>query len=161
MSLNSQLPLVLLVRATGFRLCGRVCFPRDDVGAIEPGDEEDFVVFRKVVLDPAGDQPSKPGAIFRVRFQFARFSDRTNRFLSLIPLPFIVAQPGFRSKTWMQGIRSGAFQGVYEWDSVEDAEQYWDSFPMRLMRKRAAPGTLARDISPFFASPARAEKEMA
>ncbi|MFX0202903.1 MAG: hypothetical protein ACFFCW_42915, partial [Candidatus Hodarchaeota archaeon] len=105
-----------------------------------------FEVFRKVVLKPSKDQPEKPGAILIVRFSFARFAAKTNRFLSLIPIPFIVAQQGFRSKTWMIGQKTGAFRGLYEWDSIEDAEKYWTSFPMKLMKRRAVPETLNQEI---------------
>ena len=87
------------------------------------------------------------GALFDVRFHFAKFSTHTNIRLSLIPILFIVAQPGFRSKTWMLSEKSGTFRGVYEWDTVEDAENYWDSFPMRMMRKRAAADSLIRTIN--------------
>ena len=114
--------------------------------ASNTGDDEDFVVFRKVILHPSKDQPEKPGAIFIVLFRFARFTATTNRLLSLIPIPFIVAQPGFRSKTWMMGQKTGAFRGLYEWDSIEDAEKYWASFPMKLMKSRAIPETLSHDI---------------
>ena len=119
---------------------------KDCVGDVERSEDEDFLVFRKVILEPLKDQPEKPGAIFIVWFSFARFTDKTNRFLSLIPIPFIVAQPGFRSKTWMIGAKTGAFQGLYEWDSIEDAEKYWTSFPMKLMKRRAVPETLNHDI---------------
>jgi hypothetical protein len=64
----------------------------------------------------------------------------------LIPIPFIVAQPGFRSKTWLLGRESGEFQGIYEWDTVASAENYWTSFPMKLMKKRAVPESLFYQI---------------
>ena len=142
----NQFPPLLLARATLLRLRGRIHFPKGCVGDVEHGEDEDFVVFRKVMLEPLRDQPEKPGAIFVVRFRFARFTPRTNRFLSLIPIPFIVAQPGFRSKTWMIGKKTGEFQGVYEWERVEDAESYWTSFPMKLMKRRAVPETLRHEI---------------
>ena len=142
----SRLPLVLLARAIGLGLWGRVYFQRDSIGYIEHGKDEDFKVFRKVILKPSRDQPKKPGAILIVRFRFSRFGARTNRFLSLIPIPFILAQQGFRSKTWMIGQKTGAFQGSYEWDSIGDAEKYWTSFPMNLMRRRAAPETLNYEV---------------
>jgi hypothetical protein len=113
----------LLARATGLKLRGRVHFPKDSIGDVEHGEDEDFEVFRK-----------------------ARFAAKTNRFLSLIPIPFIVAQQGFRSKTWMMGQKTGAYQGLYEWDSIEDAEKYWTSFPMKLMKRRAVPETLIHEI---------------
>ena len=142
MSKISQFPPILLARATGLILRGRVHFAKDCIGGVEHGENEDFEVFRKVILEPSKNQPEKPGAIFIVLFSFARFAAKTNRFLSLIPIPFIVAQPGFRSKTWMIGQKTGAFQGLYEWDSIEDAENYWTSFPMKLMKRRAVPETL-------------------
>ena len=146
MTKNRQLPPILLARATSLRLRGRVHFLKDCIGDVQHGKDESYKVFRKVILDPSKDQPEKPGAIFIVRFRFARFAAKTNRFLSLIPIPFIVAQPGFRSKTWMMGRKTGVFQGLYEWDSIEDAEKYWSSFPMKLMKRRAVPETLNYEV---------------
>ena len=146
MNSTREIPPLLLARATGLLLSGRVHFPKNRLGEIVYVDEE-FKIFRQVILDPTGDQPESPGAIFKVCFHFARFSADTNRTLSLIPIPFIVAQPGFRSKTWLLGQVTGIFQGFYEWDTVEDAENYWTSFPMKLMKKRAVPSSLTYSIS--------------
>jgi hypothetical protein len=139
-------PPLLLARAAGLAFQGRIRFIRECVGDTLCGEDEDFVVFRKVILVPVKRQPEKPGAIFVVTFRFALFSVGANRILSLIPIPFILAQPGFRSKTWLLGRQTGVFQGLYEWDSVEDAERYWTSFPMKLMKRRAVPETLIREI---------------
>jgi hypothetical protein len=144
----AQLPPTLLARATGYCLRGRIHFLKDAIGEIYPGDDDDFVAFRKMVLDPGAGQPEQPGAIFTVRFQFARFSPEVNKRLSLIPAPFIAAQPGFRSKTWMLGRETGMFQGVYEWNTVGDAEAYRDSFPLRMMKRRAVPGSVVHQVEP-------------
>ena len=148
MSRFRQFPPVLLARATWLALRQRVHFPREGVGGVLAGDQEDFQVFRKMVVDRKGVQPEQPGAVLEVGFHFTSFSPTTNKRLSRIPMPFIAAQPGFRSKTWMLGRESGAFKGVYEWDTVEDAEGYWMSFPMRLMKRRAASDTLTSEIRP-------------
>ena len=140
-----QFPPLLLIRATKLLFQGRVHFPKDQVGEVVKEDEE-FEIIRKVVVNPDKNQPEKPAAIFRVYFKFARFSPKTNKYLSLIPIPLIVAQPGFRSKTWFTGKDSGAFQGIYEWDTVEDAENYWNSFPLKMMKSRAIPETLKYEI---------------
>ena len=136
----------MLARATGYRLRGRVHFVKDAIGDVHPGSDDEFVVFRKMVLDPTPGGPARPDALFTVRFRFARLSPQANRRLSLIPAPFIAAQPGFRSKTWMMGRDTAMFQGVYEWDTVADAEAYWMSFPMRMMKRRAAPGSVTHEI---------------
>jgi hypothetical protein len=127
---------------------GRVHFPKDSIGDIRPGGDDEYVVFRELVLDPTDMQPEKPGAVSSVRFRFAKFSVRANKRLSLIPAPFIAAQPGFRSKTWMFGRHTGSFQGGYEWDSVADAEAYWTSFPLSLMKRRAVPGSVSYEVVP-------------
>jgi len=117
----NQMPPVLLARATWLRLSRRVHFPTETIGDMVSGVQEDYQVFRKMVVDPG---------------------------LSRIPMPLIAAQPGFRSKTWMLGRESGSFKGVYEWDSVNDAKDYWTSFPMRLMKRRAVASTLTWEIRP-------------
>jgi len=141
-----QLSPFLIARASGLLLSRRIHFPKNRLGETIQ-DEEGFKIFRQVILDPTGDQPKIPGAIFKVCFHFVRFSVNTNKILSLIPIPFIVAQSGFRSKTWLLGQKTGLFQGLYEWDTVKDAENYWTSFPMNLMKKRAVPSSLSYNIS--------------
>lgn len=159
-----QIPPVLLARALGLTLSGRVHFPGDRLEESVPG-EETYKIFRQVVVDPSTGQPQRPGAIFKVCFHFAKFSTKTNITLSWIPVPFIIAQPGFRSKTWLLGQKTGVFRGLYEWDTVEDAENYWTSFPMKLMKKRAAPDSLTYSISEIKAlepvMPVQVKKEYA
>ena len=146
MLIDSQFPPVLLARATGLLVSGRIHFVKEVIGQIRRTEEEDFEVYRQVVLTPGKGQPEKAGAILEVTFKFARWSQGVNRKLSFIPIPLIVAQPGFRSKTWLTGLQSGLFKGVYKWDTLESAEKYWDSFPMRLMRRRSAEGTLSKNV---------------
>ncbi len=146
MSKNVQRgPFSSIVQAIFLLIQGRIHFPKDRLGDIVD-EGEDFEIFRQMTLDPGKDQPEKPGAIFKVRFRFASMSPAMNIRTSLIPIPFIVAQPGFRSKMWALGRKSGEFQGIYEWDTVASAENYWTSFPMKLMKRRAVPESLSYEI---------------
>ena len=124
---------------------GRLHFDKDVVGQIL-SEDDDYEVFRKLVLDASEQETGNPEAIFRVTFNFRGLSTSTNKKLSLLPIPFIVAQKGFRSKTWMIGRKSGRFQGLYEWDTAEDAEDYWSSFPMKMMKRRAISSSLQHEI---------------
>ena len=141
----SQSPPVLFTRAIALCLKRCVHFPKSQYGN-SVQEKEEFIIFRKVIVDPVDNQTIKPKALFKVYFQFARFSLKVNKILSLIPIPFIIAQPGFRSKTWLTGKDTDTFQGLYEWDSVEDAKRYWNSFPLKLMKRRAIPDTLKYEI---------------
>ena len=138
-------PFSSIVRAIYLLMQRRIHFSKGRLRDIVDEGEE-FEIFRHMTLDPSKDQPEKPGAIFKVRFQFASMSPEMNIRTSLIPIPFIVAQPGFRSKMWMLGQETGEFQGVYEWDTVASAENYWISFPMKLMKRRAVPESLSYEI---------------
>lgn len=146
MPIIGQLPPVLVARATRLLLSGRIHFEKAEIGSLVTGPGENYVIFRKVVRDPFPEQPENPGAIFKVSFHFAKYSVAVNKKLSRIPIPLIVAQPGFRSKTWMLGQDTGKFQGYYEWDTMEDAQNYWNSFPMKLMKKRAKTDSLRYKI---------------
>ena len=109
----SQFPPLLIARATKLLITGRVHFPKDQIGMILK-EHEDFITLRKVFIDYQSPQPIIPRAIFKVYFHFSRFSLDTNKKLSLIPIPFIIAQPGFISKTWLFGKNTVMFQGKYE-----------------------------------------------
>jgi hypothetical protein len=143
----TQNPAALLLRAIGLWLRGRVRFPGDSAGNGREGRGDRLEAFRKVVLESTSSRPIRAGAVFQVRFRFKNLSAAANRWLSLVPIPLIVAQPGFRSKTWLLDQESGAFVGRYEFDTVDEAEAYWDSLPMRLMRRRAVPGSLRHSIT--------------
>jgi len=139
-------PPMLIVRALTYCLQGRIHFDRDVIGKII-NEDDDYEVFRKIVLDRREGQPREPGASVRVTFDFASMSSATNKKLSLMPIPFIIAQEGFRSKTWMIGRNTGRFQGLYQFDTVEAAQRYWNSFPMKLMKRRSIPESLQHEIS--------------
>lgn len=140
-------PLTLLFRAVLLWLRGRVHFGSDLENVRLEDCGERLSAFRKVVVEATAKQPTRPGATFRVRFSFKNLSAATNRRLSLVPIPLIVAQPGFRSKTWLLGRQTGDFIGHYEFDTVEAAEAYWSSLPLRMMRRRAVPASLTHEVS--------------
>ena len=102
-----------------------------------------WVIFRQVALDRFATQPEIPGAIFRPRFHVKGMTPQQNIRFSLIPIPFFIGMPGFRSKIWLLNETSGDFQGYYEWDTVEAALNYAHSFAMRFMTKRAIPGSVS------------------
>ena len=146
MRLNPFLPFL---RTVSYVLRGRLHFPRSRIGEIfKMEDGEEFIVFREALVDPSKDQPENPGATFRVRFHVARMSPRQNKLFSLLPIPFFIGLPGFRSKLWMISEASVDSQGVYQWDTVRDAENYAHSFAVKFMAMRSVPGSVSYEIIP-------------
>jgi hypothetical protein len=143
-------PLISFFMTIYYLLSGRLHFPKNRSGEIfVTTDGCNFTIFRQAVVNPpAGQNCKKPGAILRVRFRITSMTPRQNEIFSLIPIPFITGLPGFRSKLWMSDRKTGECQGVYVWDSIDSAQRYADSFAMRFMSSRAAPGSVWYRISP-------------
>ena len=142
-------PFLSFLKTLGYALSGRLQFPRNRVGEIlNMEDGQEFVIFRQVIVDPGQVQSEKPGATFKVRFHIAHVSPKQNKLFSLLPIPFFIGLPGFRSKLWTLNEANGDFQGIYEWDTVQSAKNYAGSFAMRFMAMRAAPGSVSYEIIP-------------
>jgi hypothetical protein len=106
-------------------------------------DGRRFRIFRH--LSRRGRANATPSVLV-VRFRFTRFSHRVNRALSFIPVPLIGGFPGFRHKLWMVADATGEWQGIYEWESDEAARLYRQSFVLRLMNRRADPGSITSTL---------------
>ena len=142
-------PFLSFLNTLVYALRGRLHFPKGRIGEVlTMEDGQEFVIFRQVIVDPGEDQPEKPGATFRVRFHVAHMSPKQNKFFSLLPIPFFVGLPGFRSKLWTLNGTTSDFQGIYEWDTVQDAENYAKSFAMKFMTMRSVRGSVSYEIIP-------------
>ncbi len=142
-------PLASALKTAGYLFHGRIHFPHQRLGEVlilEGG--QPFRVFRPAVIDPTADQPEKPGAIFIPRFHVAGMSPRMNILFSWLPIPLIVGLPGFRSKLWLLDETTGDFAGYYEWDTVQDAENYQHSFAAWFMTGRSRPESVSCRIIP-------------
>jgi len=141
-------PFASLVAATKMALAGRVHFPRQRLNEVLWLDGEKWVVFRHVKIDPLPNQPDAPGAIFQPRFHLAGMSPGVNQLFSWLPIPFFIGLPGFRSKLWLINPDTGDFSGYYEWDTVEDAQNYQRSFAVKFMTGRSVPGSVSFKVTP-------------
>ena len=133
-------PLTVL-RTLGLVLTGRIGFPKTLAGRmVTRRDGKRFVIFRQAVAAPGPAPEGEKAAVLCFRFRFAAGTPALNRRLSLIPIPLIVGYPGFRTKIWSLNDETGAFIGLYEWDSMADLEGYLGSLAIRLMKKARRAG---------------------
>ena len=129
-------------------LRGKIHFPTQLIGDnLIMEDGQKFKVFRRLKVTAKNDRPSDL-TIFKVRFKFKNLGASANKRLSMIPAPFLAGMEGFREKIWTFNENTGYFQGIYQWESREYAEEYPESFIFKLMAKRAAEGTLTYEIIP-------------
>jgi hypothetical protein len=127
-------------------ITGKVRFIEQDVGkTIIMDDGQDFTVFRRVVIK--GNVNKRPGGLFIVRFT-PKMDIQKNIKLSRLMLMIFMGFKGFRSKYWCVNEKSGMCQGVYEWDTLEDAERYSKSIAITNMTQRSVPGSVTFKVLP-------------
>ncbi len=139
-----------LLNTLGNAAMGRIHFPRGRIGeTVTMDDGRRFEIFRQAIVDRRDGKRMRPGARFIVRFRLANMSPAMNKPFSLIPMPFCIGVPGFRNKLWMLDPGSGDFQGVYEFETVRDAENYAGSLAITFMTRRSVPGSISYRILPL------------
>lgn len=103
-------------------------------------DGKEFKIFREIAVYPASQTKSE--CVFIVNFKFAHLSLKANKLTSIIPMLMITGFPGFVMKFYAVDLKSGYWQGMYQWKSMKHLEEYKKSFVFRMMNKRAIPETI-------------------
>jgi hypothetical protein len=138
-------PTKSIIRSVGFILTGRLHFPTDQIGKeVTDEDGNKFTVFRAVVVDPSSDQPKQPGAVLILHFRVVNMTPDQNKIYSLFPLPLYIGDQGFRTKLFT--ISGEYCQSIYEWDTVQDAQNYLASMALKTVKMRSVPGSFSYKI---------------
>ena len=135
--MNTNPILCFLKTVLLFTSC-RVTFVKEDKNKqIVMEDGNTFRVFRHVkIREP---QLTAPAAAFVVRFCPRNMTVAQNIRFSVFPMLILLGFRGFREKYWCVNDETGLCQGVYAWQTVEDAENYSKSIAMRFMSNRSDP----------------------
>jgi len=127
---------------------GEIHFPDNFNGhKVKTNENHIFEIFRHIIIGSKEDIP-RDAAIFIVRFQLTNMSISKNKYFSKFPIPFFIGLPGFKAKFWMCNEEIGFNQGIYQWETVEDAENYSKSFAVKFMTNRSDPSTVSYEILP-------------
>jgi len=138
-------PTKSILRTSGFMVTGRLHFPNEHIGnVVTDRNGNDFTIFREVVVDPTGDRPPQPGAVLILHFRVTDMTPEHNKIYSLLPLPLYIGDPGFRRKLF--AINGEYCQSIYEWDRVQDAENYVNSVALKTVRMHSAPDSFSFEI---------------
>ena len=141
-------PLFVIFRSIILLIGGRAQFPKEHVGTTITREEgQTFTVFREVVLKRRPNQPVLPDGIFQVWFHTNMPAPKTIKLSYAMVFGFL-GLPGFRSKLWLYNESTGEFGGIYEWDTVEDADNYDKSYAMKFSHWRSVPGKFRTAVFP-------------
>jgi hypothetical protein len=146
--MNSEM-FQYISKTLGYLKGGRLHNPKDQIGKVfTNADGQAFVVFKQTTLDPAAGLKAEPEAMFRVQFRVPKIMPWRDRLIITVKSPIFVALPGFRSKLWMVDEKNNTYQGVYEWDTSRNAEDYVHSASMDFMAGVAVAGGFSYEIIP-------------
>ncbi len=138
-------PILGFVRTILLFLTVRVHFLRKDVGTtITMEDGQTFRIFRHVRIRTADPKP--PEGVFVVRFKPIHMTIHQNIWFSLLPMLIIIGFHGFREKYWCVNDETGLCQGIYAWQTVDDAVAYSKSAAMRFMTNRSDPRSVSARV---------------
>ena len=103
-------------------------------------DNSKYKIFRHITIKSV--QNDAASTVFIVSFKFASLSHKANKKASIIPMLLISGFPGFVKKIYAVNPENGYWQGMYQWKSLKDLEEYKKSFVFSIMNKRAIPGSI-------------------
>jgi hypothetical protein len=128
---------------------GNLQFHWQNLGTvIQRPDGQSYRIFRQGIFKLQPDRPLHAGAVFCVWFH-AKTPPAVTVATSWLTLLFIAGMRGLRSKIWLYNAESGEFGGIYEWDTLEQAQEYGRSFAMRLSALRSIPGMFQIEAFPI------------
>jgi len=137
-------PLLGLFKTIFLLLTFQVNFHDEKNKSVVMEDGVRFRIFRHVEL--RAPNSSAPQAVFVVRFRPRNMTVEQNIRFSLLPLMIFMGFHGFREKFWCVNDETGLCQGVYAWQTREDAENYCKSIAMRFMTHRSYPESVSFKI---------------
>ena len=130
-------PITGLIKTLYLFISNRIKFDSSAINrVILMPDGKSFTIFRRVRILASSGTPD-PSAYFLVRFKPQNMGIQENIKFSYIPMMIFMGFKGFRSKYWGVNYDTGLCQGLYEWQTLKDAENYSKSIAMKFMIKRS------------------------
>lgn len=136
-----KLPLTCLVISIYKLLIGELRLTNQFIGiTVEMDKDSNYEIFRHI-KNRQVDSEFK-STVFIVSFKFSKLSYKANKLTSIIPMLLITGFPGFVKKIYAVNHKNGYWQGMYQWESTENLEEYIKSFVFKVMNKRAIPESI-------------------
>jgi hypothetical protein len=136
-----KLPLTCLIISIFRLLIGKLRLSKQFIGkTVEMNKNSHYQIFRHITNTQV-DSDYK-STVFIVSFKFSKLSHKANKLTSIIPMLLITGFPGFVKKIYAVNHKNGYWQGMYQWESIENLEEYKNSIVFKVMNKRAIPESI-------------------
>jgi len=136
-------PIFGIIKTLFLFITGRVNYVKEDIGKkITMEDGKIYIIFRRVIISRFC-KSKNPEGLFIVRFKPKNMTIEQNIKYSKKAMMIFQGFKGFRSKYWTVDYKTGECQGIYEWDTYEDAVRYSKSIAVKVMSKRSEQGSIS------------------
>lgn len=127
-------PIYSVIKYIPIKAKGRMRFVTLNIGEnILAMESAPHTVFREIQILTKEKQPKQGGAVFEVIFHASKMSVDTIVWGTNSTIPIFAGLPGFCNKKFMVNAEAKTFSGRYEWETVELAKKYSQSFAAKLM----------------------------
>jgi len=133
-------PLMIAIRSLALLMTARVNFKSESIGQKIFVNAQEYTIFRHAVLK----NHQQPQGIFCVWFS-PKMSPLKTKILSFFTMIGFIGFPGWISKKWLLN-KAGDFCGIYEFDTVTNAQNYQNSFAMEFSKWRSREGRFRTEV---------------
>lgn len=106
---------------------------------VEVKNSTEYTIFKEICLLTQSNKRKNGVAIFQVVFHTPGMKIDTAIRRTKYTIPFFLGLPGFCNKQFMVHKESNTFSGRYEWETVNMAKKYAESFAVKLMARCSKP----------------------
>ncbi|MDO9491610.1 hypothetical protein [Acetobacterium sp.] len=133
-------PCYSIVKYVPVKTSGRIRFDTSNLGgSVIVMGSAPHTVFMEIHILTKDNQPKQGRAVFEVIFYASKISVDTIIKWTNSTIPIFAGLPGFCNKKFMINKEAKTFSGRYEWETVELAQNYAQSFAAKLMAQVSKP----------------------
>lgn len=133
-------PFYSFIKYIQIKTSNRLKFENQNIGdEVEVIESKKYTIFREIYLLTQSGSRKEGDAVFQVIFHAP--SEKVNTVIrkTNYTIPFFIGLPGFCNKQFMVNKDKNTFAGKYEWETVDMAKKYANSFALVFMSRRSKP----------------------
>ncbi len=127
-------PIIVAIKSLFLLITARVFFNKKSKRTKIFVNNQEYTIFRHAILKKA----QEPKGIFCVWFS-TKMSPAKTKIFSIFTMIGFMGFPGWISKRWLL-TENGDFGGIYEFDTLENAKKYQNSYAMKFSKWRSKEG---------------------
>ena len=147
MQKNSFKKLSSFIRFQDLKRSKKIIYPKENIGKeVMLRDSTNYRIFLEIMILSENKKTKVGQFIFKVFFHASNKKPEKIIKWTKFTIPLFAGLPGFCNKKFMVNETERKYSGCYEWESLECARKYANSYAMKFMKKRSKPFPIYYEI---------------